>query len=67
MIWTVLKKTRGDHMAGNKIEPGEWVIFKGDEVVAHNKEMKIILEIASKYSENEVIISKEPASKYCYY
>ena len=54
-------------MASNGIEPGEWVIIKGDKVIAHNREMKIILELANKYNENEVIISKEPSSKYCYY
>ena len=54
-------------MADDDIGPGEWVIFKGEKVVAHNLDMRVILEIASKYDENEVIISKEPTSKYCYY
>lgn len=46
---------------------GEWVIIKNDEIVEHNKYVKIILELAEKYDEEEVVISKIPSARYCFY
>jgi hypothetical protein len=46
---------------------GEWVILKNDEIIEHNKDMKIILELSEKYKEKEITISKIPSSTYCFY
>lgn len=46
---------------------GEWVIIKNDEIVEHNKYVKIILELAEKYDDEEVVISKIPSARYCFY
>ena len=46
---------------------GEWVILKNNEIIEHNKNLKVILEKAEKYNDKEIIISKNPSSKYCFY
>lgn len=47
---------------------GEWVILKDDEIIAHNKDLKIILELGEKqYKDEEVIISKIPSTNSCFY
>ncbi len=47
---------------------GEWVIMKNDEVIEHDLDVKIILELADeKYKDEEVIISKIPSAKFCFY
>lgn len=51
----------------NKLEPGEWVILRKDKVVGHDRDIRKIFEIASKYKDDEITISKEPAGKYCFY
>lgn len=46
---------------------GEWVILKGNEIIEHNKDIKVILELAKKYNDKEIIISKNPSAIYCFY
>ncbi len=46
---------------------GEWVILKDEEIIEHNRDVKIILELAEKYKDEKIIISKIPSSEYCYY
>lgn len=46
---------------------GEWVILKNDAIVEHNRDMKVILELAEKYNDEEITISKVPSSMYCFY
>jgi len=46
---------------------GEWVILKNNIIIEHNKDMKIILELAEKYNDEEITISKIPSSIYCFY
>jgi len=46
---------------------GEWVILKDDEIIEHNKDIRVILENAKKYNDNEITISKVPSTKYGYY
>ena len=47
---------------------GEWVLMEGDRVIAHNFNMKKILEIAEKYPDNEnIVITKILASNASFY
>ena len=46
---------------------GEWVILKNDQIIEHNKDIRVILEIAKKYNDNEITISKIPSTKYGFY
>ena len=46
---------------------GEWVILKDDKIIAHNKDMKVILELAEEYDDKEITISQIPSSIYCFY
>jgi hypothetical protein len=51
----------------NKIKAGEWVIIKDKKIIAHHKDISKILQMAAKFRPDEIIISKEPSSKYCFY
>ena len=47
---------------------GEWVILEDDEIIEHNNDLKIIIELAhKKYKDKDVTISKIPSSMYCFY
>jgi hypothetical protein len=46
---------------------GEWVIMKDDEIVERHLEMKVILELAKKYEDQDIAISKIPSATYCFY
>jgi len=46
---------------------GEWVIMKDDEIIERLLEMKVILELAKKYEDQDIIISKIPSATYCFY
>ena len=46
---------------------GEWVILKDDQIIEHNKDVKVILERAKKYNDDEITISKVPSTKYGFY
>jgi len=46
---------------------GEWVILKDDQIIEHNKDIRVILESAKKYNDNEITISKIPSTKYGFY
>jgi hypothetical protein len=46
---------------------GEWVIMKDDEIIERHLEMKVILELAKKYEDQDIIISKIPSATYCFY
>ena len=54
-------------MKSIKINPGDWVLLKDDIPVAADPDLKKIVEEYRKYPADEVIISKEPVSAYCYY
>ena len=53
--------------AEDTVLPGEWVIMQGNDIVEHNIDVGIILELASKYDPSKIVISKEPSAKYCFY
>ncbi len=46
---------------------GEWVILKDDEIIEHNKDVKVILKSAEKYNDDEITISKVPSTKLGFY
>jgi len=46
---------------------GEWVIMKDDEIIERHLEMKVILELAKKYEDHGIVISKIPSATYCFY
>ena len=46
---------------------GEWVILKGNKIIEHDKEIKVILELSKKYEDKEIRISKIPSATYCFY
>jgi len=46
---------------------GEWVIMKNDEIIERHLEMKVILELAKKYEDQDIVISKIPSATYCFY
>lgn len=46
---------------------GEWVILKNDEVIEHHPDAKVILQLAEKYSGEEIVVSKVPSADYCFY
>ena len=46
---------------------GEWVIMKNDEIIERNLEMKVILELAKKYEDQDIVISKIPSATHCFY
>lgn len=46
---------------------GDWVILKDDKIIERNIDMKKILELAEKYDLEEITISKNPSSLYCFY
>ena len=46
---------------------GEWVILKGNTIIAHNKDMKKILELSEQYKDQDISISRSPSSMYCFY
>jgi|GEM_PF-6043418 len=50
-----------------KVAPGEWVLLKGDEVIAHNRSIREIIRVYQKMKDDNLIISKEPSSQNCYY
>ena len=43
---------------------GEWVILKDNDIIEHNSDIKVILENAKKYADDEITISKVPSTKY---
>ena len=46
---------------------GEWVIMIDDEIVEKHLDMKVILEVAKKYKDQDITISKIPSASYCFY
>ncbi len=56
-------------MQGKCIKPndGDWVILRGDDIVECDPDIKKILEIAKKYNDNEIVVSKMPSAEYCFY
>ena len=46
---------------------GEWVIMKDDEIVERHLEMKVILELAKEYEDEDIVISKIPSATYSFY
>lgn len=46
---------------------GEWVILKGDDIIEHDKDIRIIIDLAKNYNEKEITISKIPSATYCFY
>lgn len=46
---------------------GEWVILKDDEIIERNIDIKVILELAKKYEDRDITISKIPSTSYCFY
>lgn len=46
---------------------GDWVILKDDEIIESAIDIKDILKLAEKYNRDEITISKNPSSLYCFY
>jgi hypothetical protein len=46
---------------------GKWVILKNDEIIAEDLDAKKILTLAEKYNEKDILITKIPSAKYCFY
>jgi len=46
---------------------GEWVILKDDSIVESNKDLKVILELAQEYNDEEITISKIPTATFSFY
>ena len=46
---------------------GEWVILKDDSIIESNKELKVILELAKNYNDEEITISKIPSATFSFY
>lgn len=47
--------------------PGEWVLLKGREIVAHNSNGAEIMRAAATFPHGDVVVSRIPKSKYCFY
>jgi len=41
--------------------------MKNDEIIERHLEMKVILELAKKYEDQDIVISKIPSATYCFY
>lgn len=48
-------------------KPGDWVLLKGDTVIASDPDAARIMKLANELGDDELVISKEPISQYCYY
>lgn len=48
-------------------KPGDWVLLKGNSVLACGSDVKALIELAEKHGFEDVVISKEPISQHCYY
>ena len=48
-------------------EPGDWVLLRGDIVIACGKDVSKLLDMAQAGKPGELVISKEPRSKYYYF
>jgi hypothetical protein len=48
-------------------KPGDWVLLKGDHVIASDPDAAKIIMLADKLQDGELVISKEPVSQHCYY
>ena len=46
---------------------GEWVILKDDQIIEHHKDIRVILENAKKYDDNEITISKVPSTNLYFF
>ena len=46
---------------------GEWVILKDDEIIEHDKDIRVILKLSKNYEEEEITISKIPSATYSFY
>jgi len=50
-----------------EVRPGDWVLLKGDRVVASDPDAARIMKLADELGDEELVIAKEPVSQYCYY
>ena len=48
-------------------KPGDWVLLKGDSVVACGRDVGRLIKLADSLESEDLVISKEPISPYCYY
>jgi len=48
-------------------KPGDWVLLKGDRVIASDPDAAKIIMLADQLHDEELVISKEPVSQHCYY
>ena len=53
----------------SKVEtrPGDWVLLKGDHVLASDPDAAKIIKLADKLNDEQLVISKQPVSEHCYY
>ncbi len=56
-------------MADGSVEVGvnDWVLMKGDEVIASNSDPNNLMDEYKKYDDGEVVITKNPSGQYLYY
>jgi tartrate dehydratase beta subunit/fumarate hydratase class I family protein len=50
-----------------EVKPGDWVLLKGDSVIASDSDVRKIMEIYDRSGDVDLVISKEPVSRHCYY
>ena len=56
-------------MTKNKVEvkPGDWVLLEGDKVIYSDRNFGKVHARAERMKGRDVIISKEPPTKMCFY
>ncbi len=46
---------------------GQWIIVAGDEVLAHDPNLKVILRKAEEYSDDDISVRKVLSGQACFY
>jgi hypothetical protein len=46
---------------------GQWILVSGDDILAHDPDLIVILEKAKEFGEEEVSVRKVLAGQACYY
>ena len=49
------------------IKPNDWVLMRGDEVIASSPNPKDLMNLYKKYSDMGGYITKNPSGQYLYY
>ncbi len=46
---------------------GEWIILKNEEIIEHDRDLKVILKKSENYKDDEITISRIPSATYGFY